>query len=274
MTKTLIHRFTGNTAGMPVNAYIVEGPNDLALVDTTLTVSDGQALRKRIDDLNKPLRGVAITHTHPDHYGALVEVIRGLDVPVFATAGVDDCIRRDDPIKEQILRPMFGDEWAPERSFPTKIVKSGQVVPFGEINLTVSDIGPGESPHDSIWWLTDEPTTAFVGDVVYDQHHAYLADGFFADWLATIDRLRTELPAGATLHPGHGEPRGLEVLDAQAAYIRTVVDAVENADWTDPEKAKAWAIEQVHAFLPTDGLQFLMELSIDPLAQKLGKISS
>jgi hypothetical protein len=30
---------------------------------------------------------------------------------VIAAAGVDAVIRRDDALKEQILRPMFGDEW-------------------------------------------------------------------------------------------------------------------------------------------------------------------
>lgn len=39
-------------------------------------------------------------------------------MPVFAVQGVVDVIRRDDGLKEQILRPMFGDEWARERVFP------------------------------------------------------------------------------------------------------------------------------------------------------------
>ena len=56
------------------------------MVDATLTVSDGRALRASVDDLAKPLLGVVITHAHPDHYGGLVELIRDLDVPVFATA--------------------------------------------------------------------------------------------------------------------------------------------------------------------------------------------
>ena len=53
----------------PVNAYLVETPDGVIVVDTTLGVSDGRALRARVQALNKPLRGVIITHTHPDHYG-------------------------------------------------------------------------------------------------------------------------------------------------------------------------------------------------------------
>jgi hypothetical protein len=32
-------------------------------------------------------------------------------VPIIAPQGVHDVIRPDDGIKEQIPRPMFGDEW-------------------------------------------------------------------------------------------------------------------------------------------------------------------
>jgi hypothetical protein len=76
----------------------------------------------------------------------LVELVRNLDVPVFATGGVAQVIRRDDPIKEQILRPMFGDEWAAQRTFPNQTVADGELVSLDEIRLRVTDLGPSESP--------------------------------------------------------------------------------------------------------------------------------
>jgi glyoxylase-like metal-dependent hydrolase (beta-lactamase superfamily II) len=210
-----------------------------------LTVSDGAALGARVDALGKPLRGVVITHAHPDHYGGLAELVRELDVPVVATAGVAQVIRRDDPVKEQIPRPMFGDEWARERAFPDGLARDGETLTFGDIALQVTDLGPGESPHDSVWALAGEPATVFSGDVAYDRCHCYLADGHHAEWLANIDRLRRELPAGA-------------------------VDAIGRADWTDPEQARADVVATMLDLLPSDVLRFLMELSIDPLAAALG----
>jgi hypothetical protein len=38
-------------------------------------------------------------------------VIRGLEAPIVAIAGVDEAIRSIDPGKEEIVRPMVGDEW-------------------------------------------------------------------------------------------------------------------------------------------------------------------
>src|SRR6516164_10022359 len=141
MPTNLVHRFGATTGETPVNAYIVESASGAVLVDSTLTVSDGRALRARVDELGKPLLGAVITHAHPDHYGGLVELVRDLDVPVFATRGVVEVIRRDDPVKEQILRPMFGDEWAPQRAFPNQAVADGELVSLDGISLRVTDLG-------------------------------------------------------------------------------------------------------------------------------------
>ena len=270
MPTNLVHRFGATTGETPVNAYIVESASGAVLVDSTLTVSDGRALRARIEELGKPLLGAVITHTHPDHYGGLVEVTRGLDVPVLAATGIADAIRRDDPVKEQILRPMFGEEWALERAFPSEEVADGESVSLGGISLRLTNLGPGESPQDSFWTLDSDRQQVFCGDLAYDRHHCYLADGFYQDWLANIERARRALPEGTTLHPGHGEPCGTEVLDWQAGYINAFVEAISDASWSDPDAARESVVEKMKDYLPTGRLQFLMELSIDPIAAQLG----
>src|SRR5262249_22486292 len=62
-----VHRFEASL--FPVNAYLVETATSIVVVDATLGVSDGKALRSRIEALNKPLAAVIVTHAHPDHYG-------------------------------------------------------------------------------------------------------------------------------------------------------------------------------------------------------------
>jgi hypothetical protein len=45
---------------------------------------------------------------------------------------------------------------------------------------------------------------------------------------------------------------------------------VRTADWSDAEGGKQAVVDRMTRFLPTDELRFLMELSIEPVAEKLG----
>jgi glyoxylase-like metal-dependent hydrolase (beta-lactamase superfamily II) len=266
------HRIESEVVGTPVNAYLVEGERQLVAIDGTLTVSGGRAVRERVEAIGKPLAALLLTHAHPDHYGGAVEAVAGSAAPILATPGVDAAIRRDDETKEAILRPMFGDEWPSERAFPTQRVEPGEEVVFGDIELTVRDLGPGESPHDSIWFLGEDRKTVFSGDQGYNHMHCYLADGHWKAWLANLDRLVSDLPAEVTLLPGHGDRGGRQLLDWQRGYIEHFVDAVQVGDWSDPERAKQEVVEAMESYLQANDLRFLMELSIEPVAAELGLV--
>jgi glyoxylase-like metal-dependent hydrolase (beta-lactamase superfamily II) len=255
---------------MPVNAYLVETSGGIVAVDCTLTVSDARALRQRADDLGKPLRAVLITHAHPDHYGGAVELVGSDAIPVIAAKGVDAVIRRDDEIKEGIIRPMFGDEWPRERRFPDQTVSDGESISFDGVHFTLMDLGPGESPHDSVWVVGDERQVAFAGDTAYQQMHCYLADGYWESWLANIKRLRAELAPAADLYFGHGVPTPTSPFDWQEGYIDAFIEAIQDADWSDQDAAKAQVVGRMTEYLPDGELQFLMELSVEPVAAKLG----
>ncbi|MBV8991076.1 MAG: MBL fold metallo-hydrolase [Solirubrobacterales bacterium] len=255
---------------MPVNAYLVETARGVVAVDSTLTVSDARALRSAVARIGKPLKAVLVTHAHPDHYGGAVELIGDDEIPFVAASGVDAVIRRDDEIKEQIIRPMFGEEWPRERSFPNQTLSDGESISFDGVPFTVMDLGPGESPHDSVWLVGDDRLVAFAGDAAYEHMHCYLADGYWQPWLANIARLRAELARHAEVHFGHGEPRRSAPFDWQERYINTFIEALHAADWTDPEAAKTSVVDRMTEYLPTSDLRFLMELSIEPVAAQLG----
>jgi glyoxylase-like metal-dependent hydrolase (beta-lactamase superfamily II) len=260
MSMDQIERIEGQV--MPVNTFLVRGPGGVVVVDGMLTVSDAARVRQAIDDSGLPVAGVVVTHPHPDHYAGLAQLVDPDDVAIVATRAVDAIIRRDDKLKDEVVGPMMGDEWPSRRVFPNRTVDGGDDVRLGGLTLSVRELGPGESHVDSLWQL--DARTVFAGDVAYNGMHAYLADGHWRDWLATLDRLEADLPDDVTLFVGHGSPGGKDLLAAQRRYIETFVNAVEaHADAIDHGDHRG-VTEAMQRLLPTDSLLFLMDLSIEP----------
>ena len=269
MTNFRIERIEGKV--MPVNSYVIESREGLVLVDGMLTVSDAQVVRRYVDERGKPVLGAIVTHAHPDHYAGLAEMLRGLDVPIVSTAKVREIIERDDAIKNQIVGPMMGDEWPKKRVFPNRDVPAGTSARFGDLVVGARDLGPAESPADSLWTLDER--TLFVGDLVYNAMHAYLADGYIEDWLDCLDLLERELDPDVTLYVGHGLPAGKKLIEEQRRYLGAFGESVTKNLEREPADRRAAVVADMRQVLPTEDLLFLMELSVDPVASRLERSS-
>jgi glyoxylase-like metal-dependent hydrolase (beta-lactamase superfamily II) len=141
---------------------------------------------------------------------------------------VDRVIRRDDDVKNTIVGTMMGDEWPIRRRFPEPHSCSRRTPEPQWYGTLSGRHRAGRIGGNTIGRLND--TTLFVGDLAYNGMHAYLADGYWRDWLALLTRLEREFPDDAVLHVGHGDPGTKSLLATQRRYVEAFVEAVrENA---------------------------------------------
>lgn len=256
-----IERIEGHV--MTVNSFLVHGPAGLVLIDGQLTVSDAALVRAAIVASASELAGVIVTHPHPDHYAGLASIIDGPDIPVVATADVDAIMRRDDALKDTIVGPMMGEEWPSERVYANHLVQSGAVVSLGGVEFTVEAVGSAESDADSLWRL--ETGDVFAGDLAYNEHHAYLADGNWRDWLVVLERLERDLADARAVHVGHGASTSADAFARQRRYIEMFVDAVRANDDAIRTGDHRAVLSRMAESVANDSLLFLMDLSIDPM---------
>jgi glyoxylase-like metal-dependent hydrolase (beta-lactamase superfamily II) len=221
-----IHTYRSGEGALFVNSYLIEGESGVVSIDAPMLVSDARAYRARLDALHKPLAGVLLTHPHPDHYNGLTELVAALDVPILALADVDREIRERDAPKREQWGPVFGDEWPERSTFPSDTVDPGSPVELAGLHFTPIDAGAGESVSETIWRLDGDDAVAFVGDLVYNGTHSYIADGLTREWIESLDRCAGLLDPAATLYIGHGGPVGVDALQRQKSYLMMLREVV------------------------------------------------
>lgn len=264
--------------GESVNAYLVELPEGVVCIDAMLTDTDSRALRGKIDELGKPLLALLLTHGHTDHYGGTGNVVAGDMVPVIASAGTDHVIRENDAKKHEFMVPLYGDEWPKNRILPTQTVADGGEIVLSETVFRFHDLGPGESGSDGYWTCSGIPGAVFSGDLVYNGYHAFLGDGYTAQWLRSLTKLENHFSDARVICPGHGglifDP--LAVIAAQRGYIEYLRETVTALARGAPELTSKQKTEVKRRVLDRFGmagrLEFFLDVSLDPVAAELAGV--
>lgn len=282
-----IYTHMSGEKGIFVNGYLVETANGVVVIDSALTVSESKALKEELDSINKPLLAVLLTHPHPDHVAGVTYLVTPktssssstpTHIPIISLESVEGIMNATEETKRIQWTPIFKEEWISKWTYPNQNIKDQEAVTFDGLTYRVYDLGPGgDSNANSIWILENEPNVAFVGDLVFNGHHPYIADDHIFDWLKNLERARDLLANVTTIYPGHGESGSIELIDSQERYLLTYIDAVRElsgGNSTLTEEAKAELTEQMEEFLPGGGLTFLIAQSADPVAKELASAAT
>ncbi|MDQ2878571.1 MAG: MBL fold metallo-hydrolase [Pseudomonadota bacterium] len=241
-----------------VNCWLLDDRDGVALVDTGFNRDDSREAWKII--AKGPLAGVRMTrvigtHMHPDHIGLAGWMCAYHGCPLEMTRGewlTAQQLIADarDAVPAEVNAFRVGAGWSAEQiahagergwagfrlivtplSLSYRRLRDGDTRRIGAVDWRVIT-GSGHSPEHAC--LLDEKDGVFIaGDQVLPRISSNVSLGVtepegdpLGEWLASIAKLKREVPADVLVLPGHGDPfTGLHTrLDALDAEHRERLD--------------------------------------------------
>jgi hydroxyacylglutathione hydrolase len=174
--------------------------------DTALLIDPGDepdTIKRALNELAVQVEAILITHCHFDHVGAVAEMARYTQAPVYCPAG-EVFILED--INSYVRFPGLG----PFESYsPEKTVSGGDVLDIAGFTIDVIST-PGHSPDHVTYSLADEKAI-FSGDVLFQGSigRTDLPGADHATLMRSIATLFATLPEDTGVLPGHMDPTTL-----------------------------------------------------------------
>lgn len=267
-----VGRIVSSEQDLAVNSWLVPTGHGIVVIDTQFTVTEADKLVKAMKQSGRPLEAIVITHPHPDHYNGTCQLLELARVPVYATQATIDGIRTTAESKRAQWKPTYGKDYPDTTCVPDHRAPLRGSVRIDGLELQFREYGPGEASGESII-LAPALHAAFVGDLVYNQVHPWLAEGRSAQWLAQLDRLAKDIPVDWTVYPGHGASGSVAVIDAQRQYItgfRAAIRAQLGSSGLAPGPTKA-IVEGVRSRYPGWPLEMLIPINVGAVATELSE---
>jgi glyoxylase-like metal-dependent hydrolase (beta-lactamase superfamily II) len=203
-----------------VNSVIIEGADEVMLVDAQLTKTSAEKVLQEIKATRKPLSIIYITHEHADHFLGL-EVFKEAypRVRIIANSAVVDRINKVYQEKIDKWKTILGSG---ATSHIVAIEKfDGDFIKFENSKIEVLRDVQGDTGENTMLWIPGQ-RILISGDVLFNGMHVYTAETDSKareKWLNSLNKIRALKPS--VVIPGHskvGAP-----LDAS-----TAVDFTEN----------------------------------------------
>lgn len=194
----------GYTAEGDPNSGVVVGDDSVLVIDAQATPAMARDVIARIRTVtDKPVRHVVLTHYHA------VRVLGASGYPgaeiICSDVARDMIVDRGQQDMDSEIgrfpRLFRGKEEIPGLTWPTLTFHKKMTLYLGKRRIEIIHIGRSHTAGDTVVWLPHE-RVLFAGDTVEFGATPYCGDAHFADWPATLDRIRALQPE--RLVPGRG----------------------------------------------------------------------
>src|ERR1700719_3878881 len=215
-----IRVFTSPDDQFWTNSVLLEGEQQVMLVDAQLTKTNAERVLEEIQKTKKPLSIIYITHEHADHFLGL-EVFKEAypGVRIIANSAVVDRINKVYQEKIDKWKNILG---AGATSHVVAIEKfDGNFIEFEGSKIELLKDVQGDTDENTMLWIPEQ-RILIAGDVVFNNMHVYTAETDSTareKWLNSLQKIRALKPL--VVIPGHSKVG--DALDAS-----TAIDFTEN----------------------------------------------
>ncbi|EZY81559.1 MBL fold metallo-hydrolase [Staphylococcus aureus] len=190
-------RISSLTLGLvDTNTYFIENDKAVILIDPS---GESEKIIKKLNQINKPLKAILLTHAHFDHIGAVDDIVDRFDVPVYMHEAEFDFLK--DPVKNGADKfKQYGLPIITSKVTPEKLNEGSTEIEGFKFNVLYT---PGHSP-GSLTYVFDE--FAVVGDTLFNNGIGR-TDLYKGDYETLVDSIQDkifELEGDLPLFPGHG----------------------------------------------------------------------
>jgi glyoxylase-like metal-dependent hydrolase (beta-lactamase superfamily II) len=151
-----------------VNMYLIEDPDGLTLIDTSIPPAGNFVLKALAKRGSKPgdLKRILITHAHPDHFGALHMLKEATGAEVIASARETEVLEGRIDVPRSKGRIRLPETWMKPLVTVDRIVGGGDTLPDVMGGMMVVDT-PGHAPGHITFWHPGK-RVAISGDVLFN----------------------------------------------------------------------------------------------------------